>query len=149
MVLPEVGEGLKTSRPERLEVDFPGHQRTLPKPKQPAFPGLRQTMKMKQSRREKFLAEMDEVSLWTRLLALIEPHYPKARPKGGRPPMPLETKLRALSQQSPFTPLTCALRLCRTSGGFMGLDHPSASPFTQAFLVADDISVLKVTFGII
>jgi IS5 family transposase len=63
-------------------------------PKQPASPGLRQAMKMKQTRREKFLAEMDEVVPWTRLLALIEPHYPKAGPKGGRPPMPLETMLR-------------------------------------------------------
>jgi hypothetical protein len=32
-----------------------------PMPKQPAFPGLRQAMKKKQTRREKFLAEMDEV----------------------------------------------------------------------------------------
>ena len=63
-------------------------------PKQPAFPGLRQSMKKKQTRREKFLAEMEAVVPWSRLLALIEPHYPKAGPKGGRPPMPLETMLR-------------------------------------------------------
>jgi IS5 family transposase len=37
---------------------------------------------------------MEAVVPWTRLLALIEPHYPKAGPKGGRPPMPLETMLR-------------------------------------------------------
>ena len=30
----------------------------------------------------------------SRLPVLIEPHYPKAGPKGGRPPMPLETMLR-------------------------------------------------------
>lgn len=63
-------------------------------PKQPAFPGLRNAMKKKQTRREKFLAEMEAVVPWGRLLALIEPHYPKAGPKGGRPPMPLETMLR-------------------------------------------------------
>jgi IS5 family transposase len=63
-------------------------------PKQPAIPVLRQAMKKKQTRREKFLAEMEAVVPWTRLLALIEPHYPKAGPKGGRPPMPLETMLR-------------------------------------------------------
>jgi IS5 family transposase len=63
-------------------------------PKQPAFPGLRDAMKKKQTRRELFLAEMDTVVPWTRLLALIAPHYPKAGPKGGRPPMPLETMLR-------------------------------------------------------
>ena len=63
-------------------------------PKQPAFPGLRHAMKKKQTRREKFLAEMEEVVPWTRLLALIEPHYPKRGARGGRPPMPLETMLR-------------------------------------------------------
>ena len=58
--------------------------------KQPAFPGLRDAMKKKQTRRELFLAKMDEVVPWRRLLALIAPHYPKAGPKGGRPPLPLE-----------------------------------------------------------
>jgi len=37
---------------------------------------------------------MDEVVPWLRLLALIEPHYPGVGPKGGRPPMPLDTMLR-------------------------------------------------------
>ena len=59
-------------------------------PKQPAFPGLRHAMKNKQTRRELFLAEMDAVVPWDRLLALIAPIYPKAGLKGGRPPMPLE-----------------------------------------------------------
>lgn len=63
-------------------------------PKQPAFPGLRDAMKKKVTRREQFLLEMDAVVPWRRLLALIEPHYPKTGPKGGRPPMPLETMLR-------------------------------------------------------
>jgi hypothetical protein len=63
-------------------------------PKQPSFPGLRDAMKKKQTRREKFLAEMDAVVPWPRLVALIGPHYPRVGPKGGRPPMPLETMLR-------------------------------------------------------
>src|SRR6056297_4013970 len=63
-------------------------------PKQPAFPGLRHAMKKRQTRREKFLAEMDAVVPWSRLLGLIEPHYPRIGAKGGRPPMPLETMLR-------------------------------------------------------
>jgi hypothetical protein len=50
-------------------------------PKQPAFPGLRDAMKKKQTRRELFLAEMDAVVPWVRLLALIAPHYPKAGKK--------------------------------------------------------------------
>ena len=62
-------------------------------PKQPAFPSLRDAMKKKQTRRELFLAGMDVVVPWGRLLALIAPHYPKAGPKGGRVPMPLEVML--------------------------------------------------------
>ena len=58
-------------------------------PKQPAFPGLRHAMKQQQTRQESFLAEMKAVVLWTRPLALIEPIYPNAGPKGGRPPMRL------------------------------------------------------------
>jgi hypothetical protein len=34
------------------------------------------TAKGKVTRRERFLAEMDAVIPWTRLLALIKPHYP-------------------------------------------------------------------------
>ncbi|MBO9869297.1 IS5/IS1182 family transposase, partial [Xanthomonas phaseoli pv. dieffenbachiae] len=33
--------------------------------------------KRKRTRREVFLAEMDQVVPWKDLLALIEPHYPK------------------------------------------------------------------------
>ncbi len=52
-------------------------------PKQPAFPVLRDAMKQKVTRREQFLAEMDAVVAWVRLLALIEPQYPKAGQRGG------------------------------------------------------------------
>jgi len=69
-------------------------------PKQPAFPGLRDAMKKKVTRRERFLAEMDAVVPWGRLLALIEPHYPKVGPNGGRPPMQLETMLRVYFLQN-------------------------------------------------
>lgn len=53
-------------------------------PKQPAFPGLRGAMKKKQTRRELFLAEMDAVVPWGRLLALIAPHYPQGPSKNCR-----------------------------------------------------------------
>jgi IS5 family transposase len=69
-------------------------------PKQPALPRLSHTMKKKVTRREAFLSEMDTVVPWTRLLALIEPHYPKAGPQGGRPPMPLDTMLRVYFLQN-------------------------------------------------
>ncbi len=47
----------------------------------------------KRTRREVFLAEMEQVVPWQALLGLIEPHYPKmGRP--GRQPYPLATMLR-------------------------------------------------------
>ena len=74
-------------------------------PKQPAFPGLKHAMKKKLTRHEQFLSEMDKVVPWQRLLGLIAPQYPKAGPKGGRPPMPLETMLRVYPAE-----LVCAER---------------------------------------
>lgn len=50
--------------------------------------------KGKRTRREQFLAEMDQVVPWARLYALIEPRYPKGSPAGGRPPLPLERMFR-------------------------------------------------------
>ena len=51
-----------------------GEQRT--------FAAMAWAQKGKVTRRERFLAEMDAVIPWARLVALIEPHYPKA---GQRP----------------------------------------------------------------
>jgi len=48
--------------------------------------------KQKTTRREKFLARMEEVIPWAQLLAVIEPHYPQG--KRGRPPLGLERMLR-------------------------------------------------------
>jgi IS5 family transposase len=59
---------------------------------QPSFADLEHEHKRKQTRREVFLAEMDQVIPWKQLIALIEPHYPKAG--NGRRPYPLETMLR-------------------------------------------------------
>jgi len=56
--------------------------------------------KKKRTRREVFLAEMDEVVPWTTLLNLIDPLYPKAG--GGRPPYPLATMLRVHLMQNWF-----------------------------------------------
>ena len=50
--------------------------------------------KGKTTRREQFLAEMEQVVPWGRLCALIEPHYPKGSAAGGRPPLPLERMFR-------------------------------------------------------
>ena len=42
-----------------------------------SFGGAEQTGKRKKTRREVFLAEMEQVVPWNVLLALIAPHYPK------------------------------------------------------------------------
>lgn len=57
-----------------------------------SFATLAHRHKNKQTKREKFLAEMDAVVPWALLLALIEPHYPTAG--NGRRPHPLEVMLR-------------------------------------------------------
>ena len=56
--------------------------------------------KGKVTRRERFLAEMDAVIPWARLLGLIEPHYPKAG--NGRQPLGLEKMLRIYFLQQWF-----------------------------------------------
>ena len=38
----------------------------------------------KQTRRAKFLAEMDQVVPWCELCAIIEPYYPKTKPTAVR-----------------------------------------------------------------
>jgi len=62
--------------------------------KQGTFASIAWNGKGKVTRRERFLAEMDAVIPWARLLALIEPHYPKAGQ--GRQPLGLEKMLRRL-----------------------------------------------------
>jgi hypothetical protein len=68
--------------------------------KQSTFAGLAWKGKGKVIRRERFLAEMDSVIPWSRLLALIEPHYPKAG--RGRQPVGLEKMLRIYFLQNWF-----------------------------------------------
>ena len=62
--------------------------------KQLGFSDYELTTAKKQTKHEKFLSEMESVVPWAALLALIEPHYPKASKKGGRPLYPLATMLR-------------------------------------------------------
>jgi transposase, IS5 family len=59
-----------------------------------SFASLDYAGKKKTTKREVFLAEMDRVVPWAALLAVIEPHYPKASPNGGRRPFPLAAMLR-------------------------------------------------------
>jgi hypothetical protein len=50
-----------------------------------------QSTAKKRTKREKFLAGVEAVVPWKALINLIEPPYPKASKKGGRPPYPLAT----------------------------------------------------------
>ena len=69
-----------------------GNQRT--------FASMAWQTKGKVTRREWFLAEMDAVIPWTRLLGLIAPHYPKAG--NGRQPLGMEKMLRIYFLQQWF-----------------------------------------------
>ena len=62
--------------------------------KQLGFSDYELTTARKQTKRGKFLAEMEAVVPWQVLLNLIEPSYPMISKKGGRPPYPLSTMLR-------------------------------------------------------
>jgi len=68
--------------------------------KQATFASVAWDKKGKVTRRERFLAEMDAVIPWARLLKLIEPHYPKAG--NGTQPMPMERMLRIYFMQNWF-----------------------------------------------
>jgi len=68
--------------------------------KQMTFASAAWSAKGKTTRRERFLAEMNAVIPWSRLVALIEPHYPKAG--NGRQPIPLERMLRVYFMQQWF-----------------------------------------------
>jgi IS5 family transposase len=64
--------------------------------KQTTFAALAFDRKKKQTRRERFLLEMEKVVPWAAVEAVIEPHYPKA---GRRGRMPLATMLRIYFMQ--------------------------------------------------
>ena len=66
------------------------------------------------TRRAQFLDEMNRVVPWARLLALIEPHYPKAG--NGRPPKGLQIMLRMYSLQQWFN-LSDPAKLLRRNAG--------------------------------
>ncbi len=68
--------------------------------KQMTFADAEYAGKRKQTRKELFLIEMDQVVPWKGLIALIEPHYPKG--EGGRPAYQLMAMLRVHLMQNWF-----------------------------------------------
>jgi IS5 family transposase len=95
-------------------------------------------LKRKVTRRAKFLAEMDAVVPWSRLLAVIEPHYPKAAQ--GRPPHPLPRMLRIYFMQQWFNlsdpAMEDALYDSEAMRRFAGID-------LAADLVPDETTILR------
>ncbi|MGF6439263.1 IS5 family transposase [Paraburkholderia youngii] len=62
--------------------------------------GLGLDLSTKRTRKREFLDEMRRVVPWSRLIALIEPHYPRG--KTGRPPFPIATMLQIYFMQQWF-----------------------------------------------
>ncbi|SFT82433.1 IS5 family transposase [Paraburkholderia aspalathi] len=62
--------------------------------------GLGLDLSTKRTRKREFLDEMRRVVPWSRLIALIEPHYPRG--KTGRPPFPVATMLQIHFMQQWF-----------------------------------------------
>ncbi len=69
-------------------------------PTQTSFAELEYISKKKQTRRERFLAQIEAATPWAQLVAVIEPHYPKGN--RGRPPIGLERMLRMYIAQNCF-----------------------------------------------
>jgi transposase, IS5 family len=59
-----------------------------------SFASLDYAGKKKRTKRDVFLAEMAAAVPWRVLEAVIEPHYPKSGPHGGRRPFALAVMLR-------------------------------------------------------
>ena len=80
--------------------------------------------KKKQTRRDKFLAEMEEVVPWARLVERLKPRYPKG--ERGRPPIGLERMLRIYFLQQWYgladEALEDALYDSQALRGFAGID---------------------------
>mgnify|MGYP003602549728 CR=1 FL=1 len=92
------GESLK--KPSALGDIARPPNRTVELMKQMSFSDAEYAGKRKQTRRERFLIEMDRVGPRKDLIALIESHYPMG--EGGRPAYPLMAILRVHQMQSSF-----------------------------------------------
>jgi len=132
-----------------------------------SFAEAEYTKKKKQTRREKFLAEMEQVVPWTRLMEVIEPYYPKSG-KRGRPPIGLERMLRMYFIQQwygladeavedavydsqalrQFLALDLSVESVPDSTTLMGFRHlPEAQKLTQAMLV--EINAMLIERGLL
>ncbi len=94
----------------------------------------------KQTKRQKFLAEMDTVVPWMRLLAVVEAAQPRMTAKGGRPAFPASTMLRIHFMQQWFAlsdpGMEEALHDIPAMRAFAGLDMGSD-------VIPDESSILR------
>ncbi len=86
----------------------------------------------KQTRREKFLSEMEAGVPSQVLIALIEPHDPRTSKKGGRPPYPLATMLRTHPLQQWYSLSDPAMEEVL-------MEVPTMSRFARIDLITDRI----------
>ena len=97
--------------------------------KQTSFAQAEYAGKKKITRREKFLAEMEKVVPWARLVNVIAPHYPTG--KRGRPPIGIERMLRLYFLQQWYAladeALEDALYDSQSMRTFSGIDLSSES----------------------
>lgn len=68
--------------------------------RQTSFSELEYDAKKKVTRRDRFLAEIDAITPWPRLVEIVEPFYPKG--ERGRPPVGIERMLRMYVVQQCF-----------------------------------------------
>ncbi len=91
-----------------------------------SFASLDRAAKKKRTKRDVFLAEMAGIVPWGILEALIEPHYPKMGPHGGRRSFPLGTMLRIYCLQQWYNLSFQSAPACEraTLGEFSLVDLP-------------------------
>ncbi|MNF69094.1 hypothetical protein D3C84_509680 [compost metagenome] len=90
--------------------------------KQISFADAKYAGKRKQTRRERFLIEMDQVVPWEGLIALIELHYPKG--EGGQP-SPVDADLAC-------APDAELVQLQRSGDGRVALQDHDFAPLCRA-----------------
>src|SRR5215207_7901242 len=92
--------------------------------RQGSFSQAEYAVKKKQTRRDKFLSEMERVVPWSRLVDRLRPFYPKG--ERGRPPIGLERMLRLYFLQQWYgladEALEDALYDSQALRGFAGID---------------------------
>ena len=92
---------------------------------QRSFASAEYAMKKKRTRRERFLAEMERIVPWSRLIAVIEPLYPKSG-RVGRPPIGVPKMLRMYCVQQWYSladeALEDALYDSQALRDFVGID---------------------------